>query len=94
MEVVGSAGTVTSAPHHTPVIRSRSGIAQEVESDWLERFADAYLLEAQAWISSVREGGPEGPTAWDGYATLAAAEAGVAAITDGTQRIGLGERPG
>ncbi len=93
VEVVGSDGTVTIAPHHTPPVRRRSAIAQREEPGWLERFAEAYVLEARGWVESMQEGSSGGPTAWDGYATLAAAEAGVTAIAAGPQRVELGERP-
>ncbi|MEE9533566.1 MAG: Gfo/Idh/MocA family oxidoreductase [Acidimicrobiia bacterium] len=93
IEVVGSEGTVTGAPHHTPRIRRGGQITQPVEQDWLERFARAYELEVTAWARSALEGRVDGPSAWDGYATLAAAEAGVRAISEGPQVLDLGDPP-
>jgi len=93
VEVVGSEGTVSIAPHHTPPVRSGRGITQRVESDWLERFTEAYLREAREWVEGVLSGSHSGPTAWDGYATLAAAEAGVVALQQGPQAVQLGARP-
>ena len=43
--------------------------------DWLERFDTAYRTEIQRWVESVQDGIAEGPSAWDGYTTLLAAEA-------------------
>src|SRR4051794_5205637 len=44
-----------------------------------ERFADAYRAELRAWVA----GDPDGPTAWDGYAANAVADAAVAALRAG-----------
>ena len=93
LEVVGLEGTVTVAPHRTPRIRRGRQITQRVDQDWLERFARAYELEVIAWARSALEGRVDGPSAWDGYATLAAAEAGVRAISEGPQELDLGDPP-
>lgn len=56
----------------------------EVTPGFAERFGAAYDAELQAWVDAVAkaaDGGHPvaGPTAWDGYATAACCEAGVAA---------------
>jgi len=94
IEVVGTEGIVTVGPHRTPRIRRDGQITQRVEPDWLERFARAYELEANAWARRALEGRLDGPGAWDGYATVAAAEAGVRAISEGPQELDLGDPPG
>ncbi|MEA2001220.1 MAG: inositol 2-dehydrogenase, partial [Actinomycetota bacterium] len=67
---------------------------QSVEPDWLERFAVAYVHEVQAWTASVLRDQPEGPTAWDGYVTLAAALSGSKSIETGAPvRMDLAARP-
>ncbi len=48
-------------------------------ADWRDRFAAAYSAELRAWIA----GKPGGPTAWDGYAATAVAEAAVASLRTG-----------
>lgn len=83
VEISGSHGMVTTAPHHTPVVRQDGHMRQSVEPDWLERFAVAYIREVQAWAASVLEDRPEGPSAWDGYLTLMAALAGAKSIETG-----------
>ncbi len=94
VEISGSHGMVTTAPHHTPVIRQDLAMRQEVEPDWLARFAVAYIIEAQAWVASVRNQRPEGPTAWDGFMTLGAALAGAESIKTGKPvSIDIPERP-
>ncbi|NOY56510.1 MAG: Gfo/Idh/MocA family oxidoreductase [Actinobacteria bacterium] len=94
VEISGSHGMVTTAPHHTPVVRQEGHMRQSVEPDWLERFVVAYIREVQAWSMSVLEDRPEGPTAWDGYLTLAAALAGAKSIEKGTPvRVDQPARP-
>ncbi len=94
VEVVGSEGTVTIAPHHTPTLRRGTAIAQRTEPDWLERFADAYIREVRAWARSIESGEPVGPSAWDGYATLVAAEAIVRSLEGGDAvAVDVGEKP-
>jgi myo-inositol 2-dehydrogenase/D-chiro-inositol 1-dehydrogenase len=94
VEITGSHGLVSTAPHHTPVVRQDGEMRQSVETDWLERFAVAYVHEVQAWTASVLRDQPEGPTAWDGYVTLAAALAGSKSIETGAPvRMDLPARP-
>jgi myo-inositol 2-dehydrogenase/D-chiro-inositol 1-dehydrogenase len=83
VEISGSHGMVTTAPHHTPVVRQDGAMSQSVEIDWLERFAEAYIIQVRAWVASVINVRPEGPTAWDGYLTLGAALAGVKSLETG-----------
>lgn len=84
VEISGSHGMVTTAPHHTPVVRQDGQMRQAVEPDWLARFAVAYIIEVQAWTASVLSNRPEGPTAWDGYLTLGAALAGSKSLETGS----------
>jgi myo-inositol 2-dehydrogenase / D-chiro-inositol 1-dehydrogenase len=63
-------------------------------ADWRPRFADAYRLQAQAWISAIRSGGSAGATAWDGYAAAHIAEAGLLSLAEmRAVTIQLDERP-
>ena len=74
-EVIGTEGTVTTADPHRLAIRSQLERHQDITANFLERFGYAYLAELEAWVSSVRTGDPGGPSSWDGYASLAVAEA-------------------
>ncbi|QEU89652.1 Gfo/Idh/MocA family oxidoreductase [Streptomyces kanamyceticus] len=68
---------------------------QDVAQDYLVRFADAYDREVRAWVTAARSGGAAGPSAWDGYAAAAVAEAGVRALREGSRvTVELAERPG
>ena len=83
-EVVCARGTaITGQPDYALTRRGRSRSA-EVPFDWLERFQEAYILEAQSWVWSLRAGEPfRGASAWDGYMALRITEACVASLKSG-----------
>ena len=61
---------------------------------FLERFADAYRTELLDWVGAVANGGPTGPTAWDGYAASAVADACLESLASGRPAgVELAERP-
>jgi len=68
-ELVGEAGTTR--------------LPDAVAPGFLQRFADAYRLELQDWVDAVANGGPNGPSAWDGYAASAVADACLASLANG-----------
>jgi myo-inositol 2-dehydrogenase / D-chiro-inositol 1-dehydrogenase len=79
-ELVGETGTLSLEPAVTP--------------GFLERFADAYRTELSDWVGAVGDGGPTGPTAWDGYAASAVADACLASLANGRPvGVELAERP-
>jgi myo-inositol 2-dehydrogenase/D-chiro-inositol 1-dehydrogenase len=79
-ELVGETGTRALAPAVTP--------------GFLERFADAYLAELTDWVDALSNGGPRGPTAWDGYAASAVADACLESLADGRPvAVELASRP-
>ena len=55
----------------------------EVTPSFIERFEAAYDAEVQSWVDAAVQGRIGGPNAWDGYATAACCEAGVAAQRTG-----------
>ena len=83
VEVTGGHGIVGTEPSQGAVIRRDEARAQRVDADWLERFDTAYRLEIQQWVESVQRGGAGGPSAWDGYTTLLAAEACLRSLKSG-----------
>jgi myo-inositol 2-dehydrogenase / D-chiro-inositol 1-dehydrogenase len=70
-EVVGEDGTLELRDPET-------GGRHAIAADFRERFATAYLNELQAWVD-----GTPGPSAWDGYAAAAVAEAAVQSLQAG-----------
>jgi myo-inositol 2-dehydrogenase / D-chiro-inositol 1-dehydrogenase len=88
VELVGEQGTVHTAPPAGAVVRRDRAASQRVENDWLERFHTAYVIEMQQWVESLGNGRPTGPDAWDGYASLVAADACIASLRSGSpQRV-------
>ena len=83
VEVTGEHGIVGTEPSQGTVIRRDEARAQRVDADWLERFDTAYRLEIQHWVESVQRGSAGGPSAWDGYTTLLAAEACLRSLKSG-----------
>jgi myo-inositol 2-dehydrogenase/D-chiro-inositol 1-dehydrogenase len=66
----------------------------DVTQDFRVRFAHAYDREIQAWVDSVRAGTCVGPSAWNGYAAAAAADAGTEAQRTGERvEVRLADRP-
>jgi myo-inositol 2-dehydrogenase / D-chiro-inositol 1-dehydrogenase len=84
VEVVGESGVVRSAPPSGAVVRRDFAASQRIEDGWLARFHTAYVIEVQEWISSLQNGGPTGPDAWDGYASLVVADACIASLRSGS----------
>jgi myo-inositol 2-dehydrogenase/D-chiro-inositol 1-dehydrogenase len=67
---------------------------QPIDPDWLGRFDEAYKREVDAWVKSVATSQPTGPSVWDGYAAMVAADACVlSAKTGQPQTVPDLERP-
>jgi myo-inositol 2-dehydrogenase/D-chiro-inositol 1-dehydrogenase len=81
-ELVCEKGTVSlRALAHTEInVNLMHGSAYP--ADWRPRFAEAYRLQAQAWIRAIESGTTVGASAWDGYAAAAAAEAGLQSLAE------------
>ncbi|MGB9278208.1 MAG: Gfo/Idh/MocA family oxidoreductase [Terrimicrobiaceae bacterium] len=76
-------GIVNIGEDGGPYIRSAGRWGGEITPGFVERFRDAYDIEIQRWVEAAKRGEVDGPTAWDGYATAACCEAGVAAQKSG-----------
>ena len=93
-EVSGEKGTIELAEANPVVLKSGDGFAGRVPEDWRERFVAAYDAEIAAWIAAASAGTATGPSAWDGYAITAVADAGLeAAATGETVTVALAARP-
>jgi len=94
-EMVCEKGTISlRSPVHTETNADRMQ-GTGFPADWRPRFADAYRLQAQAWIGGISSGRPTaGASAWDGYAAAAVAEAGLQSLAEQRRAdIQLAERP-
>jgi myo-inositol 2-dehydrogenase / D-chiro-inositol 1-dehydrogenase len=76
-ELVGETGTISLGEEPGPLIRQQGRYQGAIPADWRERFGAAYQRELQAWVAGALAGQVTGPSAWDGYATTAVAEAAV-----------------
>jgi myo-inositol 2-dehydrogenase/D-chiro-inositol 1-dehydrogenase len=93
-ELVGETGTISLGEEPGPQIRQQGRHHGPIPADWRERFGAAYQRELQEWVTGARQGQITGPSAWDGYATTAVAEAAVESLTEGRRTtVELVDRP-
>ncbi|MFG1667545.1 Gfo/Idh/MocA family protein [Streptomyces sp. Y7] len=93
-EVVCERGTARVGDGHALVTNAAGRWGGIIAQDYIERFADAYDREVQAWVDATRRGEVTGPSAWDGYAVAAVCEAAVQALQEGGRvPVSLTERP-
>jgi myo-inositol 2-dehydrogenase/D-chiro-inositol 1-dehydrogenase len=65
-------------------------LAEQVAPDFRERFATAYRRELEGWV----QGQEDGPSAWDGYAANAVADACVESLSTGARtEVRMAQRP-
>lgn len=93
-ELVCEKGTVALASPSRTEINLDLAHGSAYPADWRPRFADAYRLQAQAWVGAIAGGASAGASAWDGYAAAAVAEAGLQSLAENRSvSINLVERP-
>jgi myo-inositol 2-dehydrogenase/D-chiro-inositol 1-dehydrogenase len=93
-EAVCERGTARIGDGHAMVTDMAGRWGGTIAQDFVERFADAYDREVQAWVDATRRGEVTGPSVWDGYAAAAVCEAGVRSLTEGGRvPVELVERP-
>ncbi|MFF0014183.1 Gfo/Idh/MocA family protein [Streptomyces sp. NPDC005374] len=93
-EAVCERGTARIGDGHALVTDMAGRWGGTIAQDFVERFADAYDREVQAWVDTTRRGEVTGPSVWDGYAAAAVCEAGVRSLDEGGRvTVELVERP-
>ncbi|MEU8979173.1 Gfo/Idh/MocA family oxidoreductase [Streptomyces sp. NPDC048309] len=93
-EAVCENGTARIGEAHGMLVNTAGRWGGSIAPDFVERFADAYDREVQAWVDATLRGEVTGPGSWDGYAAAAVCEAGVRAQTEGRRtEVELIERP-
>ncbi len=75
VDVEAEFGGVAMSPVMRPIVRRDGCAGVTIGSDWFVRFADAYRLEAAAWLDSLPGGVALGPSAWDGLVAERVVEA-------------------
>lgn len=83
VEITGETGQVASAHASSPTVRDNGARSARIAPDWLERFEQAYVDEIRSWAAGLKQGRIAGPSAWDGYMSLAIAEATVRSVETG-----------
>jgi myo-inositol 2-dehydrogenase/D-chiro-inositol 1-dehydrogenase len=93
-ELVGESGTLTLVPPASVEIRGEGADGREVDDDFRARFVDAYRVQLQAWVDGLADDRADGPSAWDGYAAAAVADACLASLRSGERTaVRLAARP-
>jgi myo-inositol 2-dehydrogenase / D-chiro-inositol 1-dehydrogenase len=93
-ELVGETGTLALGEQGGVLVRQDGQYHGPIPADYRERFGAAYQRELQEWVDGVLAGHVTGPSAWDGYATQAVAEAAVESQTKGDRvAVELVDRP-
>jgi myo-inositol 2-dehydrogenase / D-chiro-inositol 1-dehydrogenase len=93
-EAVCERGSARIGDAHDLLVNTAGRWGGTIAQDFVERFADAYDREVQAWVDATRRGEVTGPSAWDGYAAAAVCEAGVRSQAGGGRvEVELIERP-
>ncbi len=82
-EVVGELGTARLPEPSAVGLRLEATLSTTILTDWKQRFIDAYDAELQEFIDRCGQGGPVGPSSWDGYAAAVASDACVSAQASG-----------
>jgi myo-inositol 2-dehydrogenase/D-chiro-inositol 1-dehydrogenase len=93
-ELVCERGTVSLAKPGRTEINLDLAHGSAYPADWRPRFADAYRLQAEAWVAAIVGDASAGACAWDGYAAAAVAEAGLQSLAENRSvPISLVEKP-
>ena len=82
-EVVGELGSARLPDPGAVGLRLAATNSTAILTDWKQRFIDAYDAELQQFIDRCGQGGPVGPSSWDGYAAAVASDACVSAQASG-----------
>lgn len=93
-EVVCELGTLALGDGSAVVVRQAGMRSERVADDFQERFRAAYDAEVQEWVDGLHTGQATGPSAWDGYAATAVADACLAGLDNGRRvEVVMRERP-
>ncbi|MBV7329090.1 Gfo/Idh/MocA family oxidoreductase [Chloroflexi bacterium TSY] len=94
VKMTGETGSVQTNSFQSSIVNKSNQRSQWITEDWLQRFDMAYKLEGRAWVQSIIDGVPTGPSAWDGYIAMIIADACIESAKSGLpQNITIPERP-
>ena len=94
VEVLTRTGDALTGPPLRAIRRAHGSVSTHLGSDWFGWFADAYRIQDQAWVTSIRSGSAVGPSTWDGYRSQVVVDAIRRSLDDGvTVPIAADEPP-
>ncbi len=83
VEVLGTRGDAVTGEPVRAVQRRDGWSSRFIGADWFARFADAYRIQDQAWVHSIRAGVAAGPTTWDAFIAQQVIDAAMESLTTG-----------
>ena len=83
VEMTGETGSVHTNSLDSALVSHKNQRAQWVEEDHLQRFENAFIIEAREWVRALQQGAPSGPSAWDGYVSILVADACIESAKSG-----------
>ena len=95
-ELVCERGTISLRPPVHSEVNGALANSIPVPADHRPRFAEAYRLQNQAWVRAIQADThlAQGSSAWDGYAAMLSAEAGLRSMAEGrTVKIAMDAKP-
>ena len=66
-EVIGDLGTARLPDPPKVITKTNCSRAAGIDPGWETRFVEAYNIELQEWVDSVKQDAVHGASAWDGY---------------------------
>lgn len=95
VEIVGADGDLLTGPPVRPTRRRAGSLDVHLGTDWFGWFAEAYRIQDQAWVASIRNGEATGPSVWDGYVAQVVVDAIMRSLRSGSsQAVELAHAPG
>jgi myo-inositol 2-dehydrogenase/D-chiro-inositol 1-dehydrogenase len=83
------------APVMRSTVRRDGSSVLNIGTDWFGRFAEAYRIEAAAWVDSLSEPAAVGPSAFDGLVAERVVEAAIESLSTGQAvDVAMPEIPG
>ena len=83
VEVLCAEGDVLTGAPVRAVRRRNGSVDTYIGPDWFAWFAEAYRIQDQAWVASIRAGKATGPSTWDGLAAHHVVEAIIQSLSRG-----------
>lgn len=94
VEIVGADGDVLTGRPVRATRRRGGSLDVHLGTDWFGWFAEAYRIQDEAWIASIRSDRATGPSVWDGYVAQVVVDAIMQSLRTGRSApVELIERP-